>query len=165
VPERAALRLRRLDHAGIPVSDLDRSLRFYRDVFGVAPEFVTEYGDPSLASRLRVQDPRIKVAMITMADGLRIELLQYLGPEPKRLDLRDCDVGSTHLCLEVDDIDDAHRALKQLGVDVYADPFLETEPGPFQGTKWLFFKDPDDVSFELVQLPDPTSPPSSSPPS
>lgn len=159
------MRLRRLDHAGIPVGDLDRSLRFYRDVFGLEPEFVTDYGDPSLAGRLRVDDPQIKVAMIMLADGLRIELLQYLGPEPRQLNLRDCDIGATHLCLEVDDIDEAHRALTQLGVDVYAEPFLEAEPGPFHGTKWLFFKDPDGISFELVQLPRPDAAPPSSPPS
>jgi catechol 2,3-dioxygenase-like lactoylglutathione lyase family enzyme len=143
--------VRGLDHSGIPVSDLERSLRFYRDVFGVEPEFVTEYGDASLSELLRVPNPRTRIAFLRIGQNLGIELLEYLDTPGKPYALRDCDVGATHLCLEVDDIAEAYRELRAKGVDVYAEPFLETAPGPFNGDEWLFFKDPDGVSFELVQ--------------
>jgi len=147
------MRIRRLDHTGIPVSDLDRSLRFYREVFGVEPDFVTEYGDTSLSRQLRVPNPRMRIAFLRLADDVVIELLQYLEPPPRAFDRSDSDVGSTHLCLEVDDIDGWCNELREKGVDVYADPFRETDPGPFDGSRWLFFKDPDGISIELVEKP------------
>lgn len=147
------MRVRGLDHAGIPVGDLDRSLRFYRDVFGIEPEFVTEYGEDSLSEQLRVPNPKMRVAFLRLTPELAIELLEYVEPTPRPFDRRDSDIGSTHLCLEVEDIDAACRELRAKGVDVYGDPFLETDPGPFQGSKWVFFKDPDGVSFELVENP------------
>jgi catechol 2,3-dioxygenase-like lactoylglutathione lyase family enzyme len=145
------MRVLGLDHSGIPVGDLERSLRFYSDVFGAEPEFVTEYGDASLSEQLRLPNPRMRIAFLRIGEDLGIELLEYLDPPGKPYELRDCDVGATHLCLEVDDIDEAYRELRARGVDVYAQPFSETAPGPFHGDQWLFFKDPDGVSFELVQ--------------
>lgn len=139
------------NHIGIPVSDLDQSLRFYRDVFGVEPEFVTEYGDRSLSERLRVEDPRIRIAFLKLAAGVAIELLEFRSPRSRAYSLRDSDVGATHVCLEVEDIDSAFAELQAKGVDCYADPFLEPGPGPFAGTRWLFFKDPDGISFELLE--------------
>jgi catechol 2,3-dioxygenase-like lactoylglutathione lyase family enzyme len=145
------LNVRGLDHSGIPVSNLDRSLGFYRDVFGVEPDFVTEYGDPSLSEQLRVPNPRMRIALLRLADSIAIELLEYVEPAPRPFSLRDCDVGATHLCLEVDDVEAACSELRAKGIDVYGDPFLETQSGPFRGSKWVFFKDPDGISFELVQ--------------
>jgi catechol 2,3-dioxygenase-like lactoylglutathione lyase family enzyme len=146
------LKVRGLDHAGIPVGDLARSLRFYEHVFGVTPDYETEYGAPALAPYLRLAEPRARIAAVTLAPGVTLELLEYLTPVPAPYSLRDSDVGATHLCLEVDDIEAAYRELRAKGVDVYAAPYLETEPGPFAGSRWLFFKDPDGVTFELTQV-------------
>jgi len=143
------MNVRRIHHAGIPVSNLARSLSFYARVFGVAPEFVAEYGHSSLAVNLRVPDPRMKIAMLKLADDITLELLEYTSPPPEPLRSRDCDVGVTHVCLEVDDIDAAYDELRAKGVDVYAEPYSEPAIGPFSGSKWLFFKDPDGVTFEL----------------
>jgi catechol 2,3-dioxygenase-like lactoylglutathione lyase family enzyme len=143
------MNVRRIHHAGIPVSNLARSLSFYERVFGVVPDFEAEYGDPSLARNLRVPDPRMKIAMLTLADDITLELLEYTSPSPEPLRSRDCDVGATHVCLEVDDIDAAYDELRAKGVDVYAEPYSEPTTGPFSGSKWLFFKDPDGVTFEL----------------
>jgi catechol 2,3-dioxygenase-like lactoylglutathione lyase family enzyme len=143
------MNVRRIHHAGIPVSNLARSLSFYERVFGCAPDFQAEYGDPSLARNLRVPDPRMKIAMLTLADDVKLELLEYTSPAPQPSRSRDCDVGATHVCLEVSDIEAAYDELRAKGVDVYAEPYTEPATGPFSESKWLFFKDPDGVSFEL----------------
>ena len=94
------------DHTGITVSNLERSLAFWRDVLGF--EFShTAHQKGELAQEITgVEGAEIKLAVLKAPGGHKIELLEYLAPaDRKRADIRPCDVGSVHVALLVHDLD------------------------------------------------------------
>src|SRR5881275_1877894 len=94
------------DHTGITVSNLERSLAFWRDVLGF--EFShTAHQKGELAQEITgVEGAEIKLAVLRAPGGHKIELLEYLAPaDRKHANFRPCDVGSAHLALLVDDLD------------------------------------------------------------
>ena len=93
------------DHTGITVSNLERSLAFWRDVLGF--EFShTAHQKGELAQEITgVEGAELKLAVLKTPGGHKIELLEYLAPaDRKRANLRPCDVGSVHVALLVYDL-------------------------------------------------------------
>src|SRR5437762_12995470 len=102
-----SLQIAGADHTGITVSNLERSLAFWRDVLGFELSH-TAYQTGELAKEITgVAGAEIKLAVVKSAGGHKIELLEYSAPaERKRgVNLRPCDVGSVHVALIVDDLD------------------------------------------------------------
>ena len=68
------------DHTGITVSNLERSLSFWRDVLGF--EFShTAHQKGELAQEITgVEGAEIKLAVLRAPGGHKIELLEYLAP-------------------------------------------------------------------------------------
>src|SRR5207247_5573872 len=102
------------DHTGITVSNLERSLAFWRDVLGVKRSH-TAHQTGELAREITgVPDAEIKLAVIKAPGGHRIELLEYLAPSERkwhvdpstslRTSLRPCDVGHVHVALTVNNL-------------------------------------------------------------
>ena len=148
-----------MNHIGVPVSDLDRSVRWYEDVLGIAANGVTISADnAALGAVLEVDNPAMRAAFSLAGDNVLLELIQYDRPEPKPFEGRNCDVGMMHLCFEVDDMDTAVRELKERGVHLNADPVVLASgegihPGELVGTKILYLRDPDGIQLELFELP------------
>src|SRR5437764_14649168 len=90
------------DHTGITVSNLERSLAFWRDVLGLELSH-RPHQTGELASEITgVAGAEILSAVVNRYVH-KIELLEYLAPAArKRMALRPCDVGSVHVALTVD---------------------------------------------------------------
>lgn len=140
-----------VQHIGIPVRDLDRSLRFYQQVLGCELLFTTEGSGPDLARMLAVPDAEVRFAFLRLGDTL-IELLHYLTPAGQSYDRRNADVGACHVAFKVADIDAACRALEQRGV-VFNAPPLRIAAGPLAGYAFVYFTDPDGIPLELFETP------------
>ena len=143
-------------HTGIVVADMQRSLRFYRELLGM--EVWADFRDESEYVQAVTDVPGARIWMIKLkaADGASIELLQYLShpqdvPEPARA----CDVGCNHVALQVDDIDELFRKLKAEGIRFHAPPTVS----PDGCAKVTYCRDPEGVIIELVEIL-PSSPPS-----
>ena len=131
------LRPNALDHVGLKVTDMDRTLDFYQRL-GL--------------TLLRTSGPN--------ADGLRSAVIQVGSQElnvfshPKFVSSgKENPVGIDHFCLSVDaaSVDDVIADLRQVGIDVVRGP-LERRDGTA-----LFVHDPDGVRVEL-QLKKPATP-------
>nr|WP_083975995.1 VOC family protein [Herbidospora sakaeratensis] len=152
-------RVTRMNHIGVPVSDLARSVQWYEDVLGIAPNGVTiAAANPALGAVVEVENPSMRASFLLAGDNVLLELIQYDSPRPMPFAGRNCDVGVMHLCFEVDDLDAAHRDLLERGVHVNADPVLlrdgeGVEAGALAGTKILYLRDPDGIQLELFELP------------
>jgi catechol 2,3-dioxygenase-like lactoylglutathione lyase family enzyme len=151
------LPLQRLSHIGICVSDLGRSLRFYRDVLGFQYEHeLAVAGEPTdTLLRLRGVDLR---AVYLVRDGTRIELLHYASPPaPPRRERAMNELGLTHISFRVADIDPILDALRAAGERVLEDTLIRIPEYP---SAVCFIVDPDGQLIELVQMPgDPTKAP------
>ncbi len=151
--------LQRLTHIGIGVSDLDRSLRFYRDLLGFRYEHELEVaGEPS-DTLLRLRDVALKAVYLTR-DGVRIELLRFASPPrpPARAHAMH-ELGLTHLSFRVESLDAALSALRAADERVLDETIIRF---PDVGVAACFIVDPDGQLIELVQSPgDPAAPPGS----
>jgi catechol 2,3-dioxygenase-like lactoylglutathione lyase family enzyme len=102
-------------HTGITTSDLDRSIRFFRDVLGMAVTEPALYDNPVMAKITGVPEAAIRIAYVDLP-GHKLELLQYVRPLPRRhSDLRPCDSGHLHLSLTVEGIDEVAGRMSQAG--------------------------------------------------
>ncbi len=141
----------RFTHVGICVSDLERSIAFYRDVLGFA----------EVARRLNITDtdsanlldfPEMDVELVYLErDGIRLELLWYRVPDPdtgggRRPMNR---VGLTHLAFRVGDLDDLCRRIDAGGGTVLAGSTARFA----HGNRGVMTLDPDGTRVELIERP------------
>lgn len=153
------LAIQRLGHVGICVSDLERSLRFYRDLLGFTPEHDLEVAGEPTDTLLRLRGVLLK-AVYLVRDGVRIELLHFASPPPPPARTRVMnEPGLTHLSFRVADLQAVVRGLRDAGERVLDETVLDFPA--FQSAA-CFVADPDGQLIELVQAPgDPAAPPRS----
>jgi catechol 2,3-dioxygenase-like lactoylglutathione lyase family enzyme len=149
--------LQRLTHVGVCVSDLERSLRFYRDGLGFAHEHDLEVAGEPTDTLLRLRGVELKAVYLTR-DGVRIELLHFASPPAPPARARTMhERGLTHLSFRVADLDATLTALRATGERILEETIIRF---PDFGAAACFITDPDGQLIELVQSPgDPTKPP------
>jgi lactoylglutathione lyase len=140
-----------LFHGGITVSDMDRSLVFYRDGLGLEIEYDTMLGAPYLKTVLNLAFDGIRAVYVRVPGGSFIELLEYQGIETMPAASRPCDPGSGHLCLYVDDLAEQFDRLTALGFRARSTAPVDITAGPNQGARTCYFRDPDGYSVEVFQ--------------
>jgi catechol 2,3-dioxygenase-like lactoylglutathione lyase family enzyme len=140
-----------LHHSSLTVSDLDRSIAFYRDLLGMRVAMTQEKEGGYLAKITGYPDAHIRMAQLELSGGgHRVELFQYLN-RPDRTSMPEHgDVGGTHICFLVDDIHSLFRRLVEANVDVLSEP-IELESGANRGGFGMYLRDPDGYVLELFQ--------------
>jgi len=147
-----AFRIIGADHTGITVSNLERSLAFWRDVLGF--EFShSAHQKGELAQEITgVEGAEIKLAVLRAPGGHKIELLEYLAPaDRKRANLRPCDVGSVHVALLVHNLD---AVLERIAASDWksAGKPQTLQSGPNVGKRVVYVRDPDGTTIEFMQI-------------
>ena len=138
---------KRFMHVGITVSDMARSVAFYRDVLGFA---VTGRGEAFDEEDRPLDLQGVHLLSTAMACGdCQIELLQFLAPHGADTAPKMCDAGCVHMALAVDDIRSVYERLQAAGVTVNAPP--QKDDSGYEWAYWMFFKDPDGTMIEVVQ--------------
>ncbi|HEY6397145.1 MAG TPA: VOC family protein [Solirubrobacteraceae bacterium] len=146
-----------LHHTGYTVSDLERSLLFYRDLLGCEVVATQEKQGGYLAEIVGYSDAHVRMAHLRAPEsGHIIELFQYLAPasEPsagrRRLEPRN--VGTAHMCFVVSDLTATYDRLLAAGVE-FVSPPVAIDTGINAGGYALYLRDPDGIPMELFQLP------------
>jgi methylmalonyl-CoA/ethylmalonyl-CoA epimerase len=99
--------IRKIDHIGIAVKNLEEALKFYKETLHLQDEGIEE-----------VKEQKVKIAFIPMGES-RIELLQSTDPEgPIARYIASRGEGVQHVALRVDNIELALGALKERGVQL-----------------------------------------------
>ena len=146
------LRIISADHTGITVSNLERSLAFWRDVLGFELSH-TAHQKGELAKEITgIESADIKLAVLKMPGGHKVELLEYLAPaDRKRANFRPCDVGSVHVALLVEDLESVLAQIAASGWEAVGK--LQTlNTGPNAGKRVVYVRDPDGTTIELMQI-------------
>ena len=142
--------IHRLTHLGICVSELSRSIAFYRDALGFREVGRYAANDAATATILEVEGVDLQLVYLER-DGVRIELLHYPSPGHRGSGERRSmnALGLTHLSFAVDDLDAVARAIATSGGRV-----LEHTRASFKsGNRGLFALDPDGTRIELIERP------------
>jgi glyoxylase I family protein len=142
------------NHTGITVSNLERSLAFWRDVLGFELSHRAHQTGELAAEITGVPGAEISLAVLKAPGGHKIELLQYLAPADRRqhIELRPCDVGSVHVALTVDNLDAVLEKIVASGWKAGRNPQTLTT-GPNAGKRVIYVRDPDGTTIEFMQSP------------
>jgi catechol 2,3-dioxygenase-like lactoylglutathione lyase family enzyme len=145
-------------HFSFTVSDLDRSIAFYRDLLGFRLVHVQEQDNPYTRRLVGFPDAVLRVAQLAVPGQPRgisthdLELVEYVRPKGVRREGQICDPGAPHLAIAVADARTAHERLVGAGVRFVSSPNAITA-GVNEGGYACYFHDPDDIVLELLQPP------------
>jgi catechol 2,3-dioxygenase-like lactoylglutathione lyase family enzyme len=137
------------NHVGISVTDLDRSIAFYRDMFGMEP--LTDpfpFSGDQFSEIMDIPDAQGRMCMIA-GGNLWLELFEFANPAGKAKDpnYKVSDRGISHFGFNVEDIAATYDKLKAAGVPVHGR--LQTFMGG--GMRAAYCRDPDGNVFEIMQ--------------
>ena len=134
-------------HFGVCVSDLDRSTRFYVEALGFEPTVAHDVG-PEFGGLMEVDGARVR-SQFLQRDGVSMELLRFDAPghtgDGERRPVNQ--LGLTHLCFRVDDVDEVAGRVRELGGTVH--DHTRTRLGDLD---FLYCTDPDGTRVELMRL-------------
>ncbi len=139
--------IKRIDHIGIAVQNIDEALKVYADALGLhVAQTDKEEGQKSIVAFLPAGESEVELVEPIGQDGPVARFLQKRGE------------GIHHICFEVDDIDEALARLKALGVELIDErPYIGT------GGKKIAFVHPKAAHGVLIELyqkmPEETRPP------
>lgn len=142
-------------HAGITVSQLDRSLDFYCGLLGLELVWRRVYEEPDIREIVGVPDATsFDIAMLRVpGSDFQVELLEYRGCDRRPAATEPCNPGSGHLCLFVRDVERLHADLRARGVAFRSDGPVEMTGGANRGGRSLYSLDPDGYIVELHEPP------------
>jgi catechol 2,3-dioxygenase-like lactoylglutathione lyase family enzyme len=140
-------------HTGFTVSDIERSLTFYRDLLGLKVIKRQTGTAPYLATVTGFEGVRLEIAHLQpAAGGSMLELLQYVSHPAPPTDRATNRPGNGHLCFKVDDLRSACAELRRRGVTLVSEP-VEITAGAHAGGSAVYLRDPDGFTVELYQGP------------
>jgi catechol 2,3-dioxygenase-like lactoylglutathione lyase family enzyme len=140
-----------VNHVGISVSNLERSIEFYRNGLGMEivgqGKFERGTEEGRYEAILGLEGATGRVALMAI-DGVKLELFEFSHPTPKRSDPKRpvCDHGITHFCVEVEDIQSKYDRLKAAGASFHCPPLKF-----FGKATATYGRDPDGNVFELLE--------------
>jgi catechol 2,3-dioxygenase-like lactoylglutathione lyase family enzyme len=147
-----------LHHLGLTVSDIERSIEFYRDLLGMElvgrrPSVTADY----VARQTGYADVELNVASLRVSPGSRqtLEIVQYMSHAGHPGSPETNQAGISHLCLLVDDLVASYEDLRSRDVRFRSEPVTITA-GPNKGGLVVYMYDPDGYVLELFQ-PAPSS--------
>src|ERR1700741_569872 len=142
-------------HIGVTVSDVQRSMAFYCDALDATvarPLWRLDSEDNAIVARgVGEAEAQITAGFLSLGNTL-IEFLQY-EPPGEAYRRSNGDVGSMHICVQVDDIDAMYERLVSRGVK-FLTPVNELhQMADAPNLRWVYFKDPDNMTVEVRNSP------------
>src|SRR5262249_46534160 len=143
-----------VSHTSLSVTDMNRSLAFYRDLLGMQVIMDRERTGKYIEQVVAFPQARLRIVGLKLPEGSDhvLELIEYKSPRGQRVDTRTCNPGTAHFCFVTDDIQTTYRELIDLGVR-FKSPPVRIPSGPSAGGFDAYFLDPDDITLELSQPP------------
>lgn len=147
--------VQRLANIGLHVTDIERSLDFYRDLLGMTIHIDSGWqDDPGLLARSGTPGGAIRIVNLHAADapaGASITLVQLRGLDRRPAQRRVFqDPGTAHLAFTVTDLDEMLARGQAAGLTPVGQPGEVTGGGPGRA-RVAFICDPDGFFVEFVQ--------------
>ena len=140
--------IKSIRHTGVVVSDVDKSLHFYKDLLGF--KVVKDNSEPSkfMDLILSLENTVVRTIKMEAPDGNLIELLHFKSHPKKPRNIDITELGYSHIALTIGNLEKEYERLLGDGVIFNASP--ETSPDNY--AKVAFCRDPDGAWIELVEV-------------
>ena len=113
--------LRSFAYHGLTVSDLEKSLAFYRDLLEMKVESAYELKGEDFAELTGFPGAHSKVAILSFG-GRFLKLSEYLHPKGRKYTIEHNDVGASHIGIHVDNLEETYEKLHAKGVRFITPP-------------------------------------------
>ena len=144
-------KIRSLSHAIHAVEDLDTTLAFYREVFGLNG---TPQDFPNAAVPLLTDAPGVtlRMSMMPLPGAMRFELTHFKGLERKPARAAYTDPGAASVVLYVRDLDAAVANAKKANAPIITTGSAPVEIATAKGkARSILLRDPDGFFIQVVQ--------------
>jgi catechol 2,3-dioxygenase-like lactoylglutathione lyase family enzyme len=138
-----------IHHTSFTVTDLDRSIGFYRDILGMklvwdSSELGIEFRGPESDRMTGCPGTEQRIAFMSIGGDL-IELVQYTPLGKPLADNQASDTGSGHVCFLTKTIQELYERLSAKGMQIHC------EPQAVGAAKVMYFRDPDGIILEAME--------------
>ena len=150
-PDQTQPRIRSLSHAIHAVDDLDTTLAFYREVFGLNGT-PNDFPNPAVPQLTDAPGVTLRLSMMPLPGAMRFELTHFKGLERKPARAAYTDPGAASIVLYVRDLDVAVANAKKANA-----PIVTTGSAPVEITtprgkaRSILLRDPDGFFVQVVQ--------------
>jgi catechol 2,3-dioxygenase-like lactoylglutathione lyase family enzyme len=138
-----------MHHASFTVSDMERSIAFYRDILGMrvtwdSVQAGVQFKGPVADNVTNCPGTEQRIVFLACGSS-RLELVEYTPTGKAQLDNKASDTGSAHVCFTTDNIQELYRKLVASGVR------LHCVPQDLDFAQVMYFRDPDGIILEAAQ--------------
>ena len=139
----------RFHHAAISTPDLDRCVRFYKEVVGCEEAWTFDWdtGSEEADAMTGLTDSAARAVMLKLGESF-LEIFEFSSPSPRTRESERpvCDHGITHICLQVQDLPAEYERMKSSGMHFHSPPLTQDSGYVIYG------RDPDGNVVELIEF-------------
>ncbi|MBI49987.1 MAG: hypothetical protein CL781_01465 [Chloroflexi bacterium] len=138
------------NHSGFVVRDLDKMVSFYRDDLGLTIDREIDSKAPTEGDHTGIPGAHRTLIFVGTGGEHALELVYYVEPESPKGHLDRNQLGATHICFNVSDIEQLYEKLKAKGVKFVTPPVMKTNSdGSKRGI--CYCQDPEGNWLEFIQ--------------
>src|ERR1700684_2240889 len=149
--DQAKPQIRSLSHATHAVEDLDTTLAFYRDVFGLngMPQ---DFPNPAVPLLTNAPGVTLRMSMMRLPGAMQFELTHFKGVERKPAQARYTDPGAASIVFYVRDIDTVVANAKKANAPIVTEGGVPVEISTPKGkVRSIILRDPDGFFIQLIE--------------
>ena len=145
----------RIYHVGLTVSDLDRSIAFYRDILGLEFQGEIFMAGEETDRLFRMKNTKARVAYLNGSKAIEappIELIQFVDNKVKKVKGNLFTTSISEVCFYTDDIERVYNSLIENHVECLSEPqYFDFRTNELGESRAFYFRDPDGIVLEMMQ--------------
>jgi catechol 2,3-dioxygenase-like lactoylglutathione lyase family enzyme len=150
-PDQIKPQIRSLSHAIHAVEDLDTTLAFYREVFGLNG-MPRDFPNPAVPQLTNAPGVTLRLSMMQLPGAMLFELTHFKGLERKPARAAYTDPGAGSIVLHVRDLDAAVANAKRVNAPIVTTGGAPVEVSTAQGkARSILLRDPDGFFVQVIQ--------------
>ena len=143
--------IKAIEHFSFTVSGLEGSLDFFCNKLGLEATPIEEVDHPDVKQIVGMPDARLRISLVKLPGDQTIELIQYIQPKGRPLDLTTSNTGVAHIAFEVSDIVTLYNNLSSQGITFLSPPVWTRSNDVREQWGVCYLKGPDNITFELIE--------------
>jgi lactoylglutathione lyase len=141
-----------IQHISYTVSDVEKARAFFIDKLGLEATSIREVSGERVEKIIGFSDLKMRISNIITGGNGNLELIEYVSPKGKKLDLATCNTGVAHVGFVVDDVQKTYEEWRAKGVEFIHEPQWASA-GVLKGWGISYFRGPDGITMEIMEAP------------
>jgi len=139
-----------MHHFSFTVSNLEEAIHFFCDTLGLKANPPWEMKGGPIEEIVGLPGTWLKLCNVVTPDNNTIELIEYVSPKGKTIDLSTCNTGVAHLAFIVDNIRETYEELTNKGVKLDHGPVRPSSDPNSNEAVLGYVKGPDNITVEFI---------------